>query len=775
MKFFVRGIFLFSLFTGVLHAQDFIGYGTSNYSGVNGIDMQPASIADSRYKLDVNVFGGSLFMGNNYAGLLSEVFKEKGAFKDSLFRDNYFNIKDNERTKSAFLRNNIILPSVMFTHSAKTAMAFTYRVRNYVNVDGIDNDLAELIFRRFNQPLLFNKNLKNEHLSAQFMSWSEYGFTYAHVLKDSAEHFFKWGGRIKLLQGISAAYVDMNNMRYRMGGKDSLGVLQADINYGHSSNANKDGIGYKFASLPGLGFDIGLVYEWRPNWKKYVFEMDGDSLRRKDRNKYKLKIGISVLDIGGIRYKTGAVSYNFTADVNAWSVGKLYNYKNLDDTLKNRFTTTQTNKSFNMNLPTALTAQVDYNLYGNFYLNFSPYIAFQLRNNDNKIHELTSLCITPRLDAKWFGVFLPLSYNKISGLNFGLSARLGPVVFGTTDFLPLVTPKSFYATDFYIAFKIPILYNRIRDMDRDHVSNAKDKCPNMAGTWEFEGCPDCDKDHIPDERDKCPDAYGTPDMEGCPDTDGDKVIDYRDSCPTVPGVPEMFGCPDKDGDKIVDFRDSCPDVAGVPQFMGCPDTDADGIEDSIDLCPEQQGKLEHSGCPDSDYDGIFDGDDHCPLVRGTPEFNGCPYPDKDKDGVFDKDDLCPETPGLIEAAGCPELQKEEEDVVNTAFADLQFEAGNDVIKEESIGSLEELAKLLNKNKTWELKIAGHTDNDGDAAKNMALSRQRTLAVKKLLTNKGVQPERIITEWFGQSKPIASNDTPEGRQQNRRVEMKIIFK
>ena len=74
-------------------------------------------------------------------------------------------------------------------------------------------------------------------------------------------------------------------------------------------------------------------------------------------------------------------------------------------------------------------------------------------------------------------------------------------------------------------------------------------------------------------------------------------------------------------------------------------------------------------------------------------------------------------------------------MVNTAFADLQFEAGNDVIKEESIGSLEELAKLLNKNKTWELKIAGHTDNDGDAAKNMALSRQRTLAVKKLLTDR----------------------------------------
>ena len=79
-----------------------------------------------------------------------------------------------------------------------------------------------------------------------------------------------------------------------------------------------------------------------------------------------------------------------------------------------------------------------------------------------------------------------------------------------------------------------------------------------------------------------------------------------------------------------------------------------------------------------------------------------------------------------------------------------------------------------KKNTWKLRAAGHTDNVGDAKKNLKLSQDRTEAVAKYLASKGVAITRIIVEYYGASKPIADNKTPEGKQRNRRVEMSVVF-
>ena len=75
---------------------------------------------------------------------------------------------------------------------------------------------------------------------------------------------------------------------------------------------------------------------------------------------------------------------------------------------------------------------------------------------------------------------------------------------------------------------------------------------------------------------------------------------------------------------------------------------------------------------------------------------------------------------------------------------------------------------------WKLKLAGHTDNVGAERNNLILSKQRAEAVQTYLSGKGVEKERIKVEFYGETQPIASNDTPEGRQKNRRVEMEIQF-
>ncbi len=120
-----------------------------------------------------------------------------------------------------------------------------------------------------------------------------------------------------------------------------------------------------------------------------------------------------------------------------------------------------------------------------------------------------------------------------------------------------------------------------------------------------------------------------------------------------------------------------------------------------------------------------------------------------------------------------ELTPEEQAVVKKAFDNLEFATGKDIIKPESLASLDELAQLMKKYPGWKLKIEGHTDNVGVRAKNVELSKKRAEAVKKYISSKGISPTRFEVKWYGPDRPVAPNDTEEGRQKNRRVEMTIV--
>lgn len=100
---------------------------------------------------------------------------------------------------------------------------------------------------------------------------------------------------------------------------------------------------------------------------------------------------------------------------------------------------------------------------------------------------------------------------------------------------------------------------------------------------------------------------------------------------------------------------------------------------------------------------------------------------------------------------------------------IQFAAGSDAIAAASHPMLDEVKEILNKRKDFTtVRIEGHTDNTGDAGENLELSKKRALAVAKYLVSAGVDGKRLLAVGFGDSKPVASNDTPEGQAQNRRI-------
>jgi OOP family OmpA-OmpF porin len=279
------------------------------------------------------------------------------------------------------------------------------------------------------------------------------------------------------------------------------------------------------------------------------------------------------------------------------------------------------------------------------------------------------------------------------------------------------------------------------------------------------------------------------------DRDHDGILDADDACPDVPGVktddPKTNGCPpDRDQDGILDADDACPDVPGVktddPKTNGCPpDRDHDGILDADDACPDVPGVKtddpKTNGCPpDRDHDGILDADDACPDVPGVktddPKTNGCPPdPDRDKDGIANEEDACPDAAGPRnknpKKNGCPAAAVVGKQIV--ILEQVKFATGSAAILPASNGILTAVLDVLQTHtEIQHLRVEGHTDNVGTAAFNKGLSTRRAASVATWLIQHGVAPTRMSSEGFGLERPIDSNETPEGRQNNRRVEFHI---
>tara|TARA_B100000767_G_scaffold111513_1_gene106629 strand:- start:962 stop:2311 length:1350 start_codon:yes stop_codon:yes gene_type:complete len=259
---------------------------------------------------------------------------------------------------------------------------------------------------------------------------------------------------------------------------------------------------------------------------------------------------------------------------------------------------------------------------------------------------------------------------------------------------------------------------------------------------------------------------------GSGDADKDGISDKKDKCPDVFGLKEFEGCPDTDADGIPDNEDDCPEEAGPEENKGCPDTDGDGVLDKDDACIEVNGLVELNGCPDTDSDGIMDSEDECPEAAGDFENKGCPWPDTDSDGVLDKDDACPEESGVIGGDGCPETSKKVLEELNKVGSSILFPAeGFKLMGKKTLNYLNEVKRILDENSEAQIVIEGHASTDGSEEFNQSLSLKRAEAVQAKLINLGVDSSRLEIKSFGETMPFSAEDSAETRSKSRRVEFK----
>ncbi len=228
-------------------------------------------------------------------------------------------------------------------------------------------------------------------------------------------------------------------------------------------------------------------------------------------------------------------------------------------------------------------------------------------------------------------------------------------------------------------------------------------------------------------------------------------------------------------------------------FCADPDNDADGLEDDRDECPndaeDADGFLDDDGCPDpdNDADGIADASDRCPVdTEDSDAFedeDGCPESDNDQDAVADGFDHCPMQPEDPDAYqdddGCPEPGPSTDAIVmiDTRILISErifFEHDSAEVRSVNAPLLDQVAaSCLRRPEVRRRRVAGYSDTEGGDDYNIDLSYRRARNVVEYLVARGVPRGRIVYVGYGELRPIAPNDAPEGRALNRRVEFLLM--
>jgi hypothetical protein len=439
-------------------AQDLPGIRTSNYSGVNGVFSNPASIADSRYRWDVNLLSVNVQAGSEKAAFkfsnISKSFDGDSAINAQLFG------KENG-VANGIMALSAHLPSVMFNAGHKLSFALSARTRLVTNFNDVDGKLVKkVIDTDINDPSLpYTLNSgANSRLNAT--AWTDFGATVAREIFDHGKHFLKGGLTLKYLAGTGNAYININKIQ----GRIDVDLAQQDLYLNNTTGH----IGMAFSGVKtddfsisdltkfnasGFGADLGLVYEYRPDYDTYH---DNPERWNSTISKYLLRVGVSLMDLGRLRFSPDA-QRSGAYDIGITGLERYYLKNNFEDlSLDNYnakfksqpsfFTPTPAESpdgKYSVSLPTTLQVDVDYHAYKGWYVNLASQLA--LSSNKNKPYNsayYNSFTLTPRMEGNSMGVYVPLSYNELTKFNAGLGMRLGPVFFGSGSILNMLFGSS---------------------------------------------------------------------------------------------------------------------------------------------------------------------------------------------------------------------------------------------------------------------------------------------------------------------------------------------
>jgi Family of unknown function (DUF5723) len=448
-----------------LSAQQNLGIRNSNYAGIQGVLLNPSSIAGSKLNWDVNVLSvGEVFDNTflfaprsslNFLGVGRII---RGSIHEDLFYTNYDPQQPN-KLYNLTLSTEILGPSFFMKIKKKYSIGFTFSERSYANIKNITGNLAQNAYVYFLDKSLWNTDLQDSTTRINAMSWFTYGLHFATVLYSQGRDELKGGISLNFLQGVAAAYATNTRLNYRINDTSSISFTHSNLDYGRTSiddykninNYNDLNHGY------GFGMDIGFTYvrlkTAEPEKQDYIY-----------------RIGISLIDIGHINFDRNSASYHLqadTADLSNWHHLRFSGNNQFDQTLSAAFyqgdsTKSLTAQHFNMSMPSAISIQADWNVYKQFFANLTIVQGFGHGIHPG-VQRPDVYSLTPRYETLWGEVSIPMSllyYNQWRS-RLGIAFRVYYFYFGGDAPGSLFKLRDLEGVDFYagVHFFIPEIKN----------------------------------------------------------------------------------------------------------------------------------------------------------------------------------------------------------------------------------------------------------------------------------------------------------------------------
>ena len=506
---------LFVLFYVKADGQFNFGVATSNWSGTQSLYLNPANIADSRERFTIDIIAINAGIDNNLGSVKGGIIN---AVNNGSNTNNLISYSNSSKFSLLAPYAKVNGPGVMISIDHMQSVALTTAVCGMNQFNNFDRSLYQIITDPSNLPngsSTFTSNKFN--YTAQL--WSEIGLSYAAVVLDKGHSELRVGATLRYLGGIGYVGVKGNNLdvQYRSG-NDTVYATNSDIEYAsnlQSTNSavfngvgNNNVISQIFGAKDGggVGGDLGIVYDYITDGPRDVFEMDGVANRMDNtKNRYKLRLSASVLDLGAITYKSSN-NANLEATGNGYVTGtglsnSLGNYADFKNYLTaQNFSLDTSRHDTKVYMPTRLLFSADYKICKRFYVNAAYVVSVVNRENFGNSY-YNQVTVTPRYDTRLFSAALPITYSMLSNsMKMGVGFRVAGFFVGSDDMLALVANKQ-YGANVYVGGFIPFGQRRARDRDGDGVSDRMDRCPDEFGPWENRGCPMKDQKEKDEDKD----------------------------------------------------------------------------------------------------------------------------------------------------------------------------------------------------------------------------------------------------------------------------------
>ncbi len=458
-------------FSAATQGQEFFGLSTSNYSGINSLMLNPASIANARQYLDINLVTTGFALNNNYLYLKKSEYTFKDLFKKDYQSVDYDMSPDKltiydyytHEIKQLHVNTRLTGPSFLLSYQ-RHSIAVTTAVRMVLSAHNFPYHIAKFCYEGVDWRPQQNINYHAEDFQLTHVSWAETALSYTYRLYYKDRHYLAAGISVKRLMGITGVYLDGRTVDYMVPDDTTLIVRNINADIGISVPIDRDtnqlSLANHFFRGRGWGFDAGIVYQKN---KKYKFVRKSElksSLCGQAFAGYDYKIGLSLLDFGSIDFTEQTDMWSFDDVGTVWPGIDKTNYPTIAAAagdLGYRFygdsSAALKNDHFRIFLPTAVSAQFDYHLYSGLYIN--TIVMHSLRWKMPWAYRPSQLAVIPRFESRFFEVLAPLSLYDFKYPRIGIALRLLFLTIGTDRLASYMGWEDFTGMDAYFSIKIP--------------------------------------------------------------------------------------------------------------------------------------------------------------------------------------------------------------------------------------------------------------------------------------------------------------------------------